>query len=84
MEKKTSLAGRVLNGDRMAALCVGEEIAEYTSALKGGIGIFKGKTILKRSFNQFGERFWRVSGPANHPMLGSDLSVRGLKEWGLL
>lgn len=45
--------------------------------------------ILKRTFNQDDGRggvirYWRVVGPAWHPNLNSDLSLEGLKEWGIL
>lgn len=45
--------------------------------------------ILKRTFNQqwpdgHVERYWRVIGPANHPNLNSDLSIEGLKDWGII
>lgn len=44
---------------------------------------------LKRSFNQpdcqgVNMRFWTITGPNNHPNLYSDLSVEGLKEWGII
>lgn len=45
--------------------------------------------MLRRTFNQEWpdgrlERYWRVVGPAGHPNLGSDLSLEGLKEWGIV
>lgn len=45
---------------------------------------FKGCVRLKRTFNMFGLRFWRVVGPANHPNINSDLSIEGLAEWGII
>jgi hypothetical protein len=49
---------------------------------------------LKRTFNQemYGDdlkvighmKFWQVIGPANHPNLHSDLSLDGLKRWGII
>jgi len=39
---------------------------------------------LKRTFNQFGIRFWRVVGPLNSPSLNSDLSFQGLLDWKLI
>ncbi len=43
---------------------------------------------LKRTFNMSmaGQtlKFWRVTGPETHPNYMSDLSVLGLKEWGIL
>jgi len=47
-----------------------------------------GTVILKRTFNMtiLGTtlKFWRVLGPATHPNLNSDLSLEGLKEWGII
>jgi hypothetical protein len=45
--------------------------------------------ILKRTFNQpigNGEvlKFWRIVGPIGHPNLNSDLSIEGMKEWGII
>jgi hypothetical protein len=44
---------------------------------------------LKRTYNQEWPghpviKFWRVVGPANHPNLNSDLSLEGLREWGII
>lgn len=44
---------------------------------------------LKRSFNQKWPdgsvtKYWRVVGPARCPSLDSDLSLEGLRRWGLL
>lgn len=51
-----------------------------------------GTVILRRTFNQSYDgpnglvvlKFWRVIGPANHKNLNSDLSVLGLKDWGII
>lgn len=48
-----------------------------------------GTIILRRTFNQTlpdgsSIRFWRVIGPQTCPSLNSDLSLEGLKEWGLI
>ena len=48
-----------------------------------------GTVILKRTFNQDDfqggyVKFWRVIGPATHRNLNSDLSIVGLKEWGII
>lgn len=48
-----------------------------------------GTIILKRTFNQsdFNGRYikyWRVMGPKNHRNLGSDLSIQGLTDWGII
>ena len=50
--------------------------------------------ILKRTFNQkivdqnlnvIGEeRYWRVMGPKVHKNYHSDLSLDGLKQWGII
>ena len=29
-------------------------------------------------------KFWRVIAPANHPNINSDLSLVGLKQWGII
>ena len=39
---------------------------------------------LKRTFNQFGIKFWRVVGPESSPSLNSDLSIAGLIDWQLI
>lgn len=52
----------------------------------------KPTVILKRTFNQEYKgpnglvvlKFWQVTGPANHPNLHSDLSIAGLKDWGII
>ena len=48
-----------------------------------------GTVILKRTYNQKWPdgnvtKFWRVMGPLTHKNLHSDLSVEGLKEWGII
>ncbi len=45
--------------------------------------------LLKRTFNQKGlngevYKYWRIIGPANHKNYQSDLSIEGLKEWGVI
>jgi len=45
--------------------------------------------LLRRTFNQSDFqggyiKFWRIIGPLSHPNLNSDLSLQGLKEWGIL
>jgi hypothetical protein len=64
------------------ALCVPDEIAEVKAVFNGG------RVTLKRTFNITIDgvtlKFWRVTGPANHPNFHSDLSVEGLKEWGII
>lgn len=44
---------------------------------------------LKRTYNQKDFKggiikFWRVTAPTNHPNLNSDLSIEGLKDWGII
>lgn len=47
-----------------------------------------GTVILKRTFNMTIEgrtiRFWRILGPKSHPNLNSDLSIEGLRQWGVI
>jgi len=43
-----------------------------------------GTVILKRTFTMAGIRFWRVLGPKKHKNLNSDLSIEGLKQWGII
>lgn len=69
----------------LQALVTREELAEVQA-----IGTMRVITVkLKRTFNQklldgSSIRFWRVLGPQSHPNLNSDLSLEGLKEWGVL
>lgn len=97
MKKQFSLARVLLNNPGLLALTVPEEqqelaaVATSVSTINGkaSISSFKGRTLLKRTFNQSFPgirplRFWRVIGPASHPNLNSDLSIQGLKEWGII
>lgn len=81
-DKPMSLAKRLLNNPGLIALCVPDEIKEVKAVFKGE------RVTLKRTFNMTFDnttlKFWRVTGPANHPNLNSDLSVIGLKEWGII
>lgn len=48
-----------------------------------------GTVLLKRTFNMKAfdgslMKFWRVIGPETHPNLNSDLSIEGLKDWGII
>ena len=53
-----------------------------------------GTVILKRTFNQkmYDQdlrvvgiiKFWRIVGPVSHPNYHSDLSLEGLKDWGII
>ncbi len=79
-----SLAKRLLNNPGLSVLCVPEEIEELKA-----VGVKPTTRVtLKRTFNMSfdGEtlKFWRVIGPENHPNLNSDLSVLGLREWGII
>lgn len=79
-----NLSKRLLNNPGLIALCVPEELQEASV-----IGSKRTAVALKRTFNQkwpSGEvtRFWRVVGPSGHPNLNSDLSIEGLKEWGII
>ena len=46
------------------------------------------RVILERTFNMTYEgrtlKFWRIVGPIEHPSLNSDLSLEGLREWGII
>lgn len=44
----------------------------------------KGVVKLKRTFTMGMYKFWRVIEPKNHPNYQSDLSIEGMKEWGIL
>ena len=82
-----SLAKRVLNGDRLAALCVPEELAEVR-AVVGDKPLAKWEPVkLRRTFNMTlcGQtiKFWRVLS-VWHPNANSDLSQEGLREWGII
>lgn len=43
---------------------------------------------LRRTFNMTFEgqtlKFWRVIAPITHPNINSDLTVEGLREWGII
>jgi hypothetical protein len=48
-----------------------------------------GTVILKRTFNQRWPdgtvtKFWRIVAPTTHRNYQSDLSIEGLKEWGVI
>lgn len=48
-----------------------------------------GTVILKRTFNQKWPngaitKYWRVIAPSTHRNIDSDLSIEGLKEWGII
>jgi hypothetical protein len=88
-----SLAKRLLNNPGLQALCVPEEMLEVTAALSGPRIVSAGPSIgtvkLKRTFDQGwpnGDvvKYWRIVGPIGHPNLNSDLSVEGLREWGII
>lgn len=89
---------RLLN-NRLLALTVDEEQAEVLAVLNGNItkgeSMPDTTTVqLKRTFNQktynsnlkvTGEiKFWRIISPATHPNFNSDLSLDGLKVWGIV
>lgn len=76
----------------LRALTVEGERVEVLAVLNG-----KGDkmlVLLKRTFNQKTYdanlksngviRFWRVIGPVTHPNFNSDLSIDGLKQWGII
>lgn len=57
--------------------------------LKEALVIGKKPVKLRRTFNQSDfkggyVKYWRVVGPAEHRNYESDLSLEGLKEWGII
>lgn len=79
-----SLAKRILNNPALVALCVPEELTEVST-----IGSKPTAVRLKRTYTQEWPgmspiRYWRIVAPSSHPNYQSDLSVEGLKEWGIL
>lgn len=75
-----SLAHRLLNNPSLIALTTPEEREElHVIGTKPA-----GRVILKRTFDMCGMKFWRVMGPEGHPNYHSDLSVQGLKDWGII
>ena len=70
--------------------CEGEGMGECLSELAP----LRQRAILKRTFNQkiYNEslevvgiiKFWRVIGPASHRSYQSDLSLEGLRDWGIM
>lgn len=93
--KNQSLARTLLNNPGLIALTVPEERLEIYHAAASKIMseasnlTFKGQVRLKRTFTQAFPgirplRFWRVISPAAHPNYGSDLSVQGLRQWGII
>lgn len=73
-----------------AQLATNEEIDELRALLAPSTMPEKAAGLrLKRTFNQKGldgsvTKFWRVMGPLNCANLGSDLSLKGLKNWKLI
>lgn len=47
----------------------------HTAKLKRTFNMTLGNTTLK---------FWRIVGPSDFPNLNSDLSLEGLKDWGIV
>lgn len=81
-----TLAKRLLNNPGLTALCVPEELAEIQVVQRE---LVQGVVKLRRTFNQAtlngaSVRFWRVVGPASHPNFNSDLSIAGLRDWGII
>jgi hypothetical protein len=91
-----SLAKDLLNNKvRLEALLVPEEVSEVKAVLSGprteskGPSMPIGRVLLKRTFNQSDfeggmVRYWRVVGPVGHANYMSDLSVEGLRDWGII
>ncbi len=42
------------------------------------------RTFNQKDFNGSTIKYWRVVGPETHPNINSDLSLEGLKEWGIV
>ena len=78
-------------------LAVESEKIEYQQAVEG-LGLLlaqrmlprpipkqgvKAVVKLKRTFTMAGIRFWRVDSPG-HPNHDSDLSIEGLRDWGII
>jgi len=92
-----SLVSKILNGERSQAFAVLSHESEINE-LRGVPAVsgqgkansvrlarsYKGSVRLKRTFTQSGVKFWRVVGPVDHPNYHSDLSVEGLREWGVI
>lgn len=83
-----NLAKNLLN-KRLVLLDNEGLLALTTKSEQNELGSVGQETVkLKRTFNMTfnGEvvKFWRVIAPLSHPNLNSDLSVSGLKEWGIL
>lgn len=84
----SSLARKILNNEGLKALTTSDEYNEVRLVqMKLSVPYMTVK--LKRTFNQKvldGSviKYWRVMGPACHPNLGSDLSIQGLTDWGII
>lgn len=79
-----SLAKRILNNPALVALCVPDEVQELSV-----VGSTAPTIRLKRTYTQTWPgmppiRYWRVVAPPSHPNYQSDLSIEGLKEWGII
>jgi hypothetical protein len=58
-------------------LATSEEIKEVNIALQGVV-------TYKPTFMQGDMQFYRIMGPVGHPHLNSDMSMLGMKEWGII
>jgi hypothetical protein len=67
----------------LRALTTSEERAELRA-----VGTRREPVKLRRTFNMTmcGQtlKFWRVIAPTTHPNINSDLSVEGLRQWGVI
>lgn len=74
----------------MKALIVEDEANEVNSVLASKTALrLKSQTLksqlkLKRSFNMFNTKYWRIIGPVEHPFYHSDLSVEGMQDWRII
>ncbi len=61
----------------ITSLATSEEIKEVNVALQGVVE-------YRPTFVQCGVQFYRIIGPQGHPHLNSDMSMLGMKEWGIV
>ena len=58
-------------------LATTEEIKELNVALQSFVK-------YRLSFQMGDTQFYKITGPAHHPHIGSDLSLQGMKEWRII
>lgn len=72
----------------LVALTVEEEIKEVRAVLESQTVKLK-RTFNQKMYNQNLEtigviKFWRIVAPITHKNYQSDLSLEGLKDWGII